>query len=265
VTAAGEVTLADVLTALRRSHDRLAGTVAPLTGDQVGGPSYDDDWTIAQVASHLGSGAEVFALFVAAGLQDSPAPGMEQIRPIWDAWNAKSAPEQIADAVRADGAFLDQVAALTPGEQAGWQLDLFGTQRSLADMLGMRLSEHAVHTWDIVVALDPAATVAGDAVALIIDNLPGTVQRAGKGSPEPASVHVTTSGPDLEFLLELTADHARLAPVEGQAPVAAATLRLPAEAFVRLVYGRLDPEHTPPSVEATGIELSTLRHAFPGF
>ena len=45
---------------------------------------------------------------------------------------------------------------------------------------------------------------------------------------------------------------------------ATATLRLPGEAFVRLLYGRLDPGHTPASVEATGIELGTLRHSFPG-
>lgn len=262
---AGELVLADVLTALRHSHDRLVGAVTPLADDQVSGPSYDDDWTIAQVASHLGSGAEVFGLFVAAGLQNSPVPGVEQFQPIWDTWNAKSAPEQVKGAVRADGAFLDQVAALTPAEQAEWQLDLFGTQRSLMDMLGMRLSEHAVHTWDIIVALDPGATVASDAVTLIIDNLPAMVGRAGKGTSEPVSALVTTSGPDREFLLELSADHARLALVAGQAPAVTASLRLPAEALVRLVYGRLDPAHTPAAVEATGVELSTLRHSFPGF
>jgi hypothetical protein len=41
-------------------------------------------------------------------------------------------------------------------------------------------------------------------------------------------------------------------------------LRLPAEAFVRLVYGRLGPHHTPP-VEADGVDLDELRQLFPGF
>jgi len=41
-------------------------------------------------------------------------------------------------------------------------------------------------------------------------------------------------------------------------------LRLPAEAFVRLVYGRLGPHHTPP-VEADVIDLDELRQLFPGF
>jgi hypothetical protein len=38
---------------------------------------------------------------------------------------------------------------------------------------------------------------------------------------------------------------------------------LPAESFVRLVYGRLDPEHTPATVDAEAV--ASLRLLFPGF
>ena len=41
-------------------------------------------------------------------------------------------------------------------------------------------------------------------------------------------------------------------------------LSLPAEAFIRLVYGRLDPDHTPASVDARGVDLDLLRRTFPG-
>jgi hypothetical protein len=37
-----------------------------------------------------------------------------------------------------------------------------------------------------------------------------------------------------------------------------------AEAFIRLVYGRLDADHTPRSVRADGVDLGTLRATFPG-
>ena len=40
-------------------------------------------------------------------------------------------------------------------------------------------------------------------------------------------------------------------------------LRLPAEALVRLVYGRLDPDHTP--VAADSPSLDEVRGLFPGF
>ena len=48
--------------------------------------------------------------------------------------------------------------------------------------------------------------------------------------------------------------------VTPDAPVA----RFPAEAFLRLVAGRLDPEHTPLGVDAAD-RLDELRQAFPGF
>ena len=41
-------------------------------------------------------------------------------------------------------------------------------------------------------------------------------------------------------------------------------LALPAEAFIRLVYGRLDPAHTPP-VETRRADLDGLRQVFPGY
>ncbi len=40
-------------------------------------------------------------------------------------------------------------------------------------------------------------------------------------------------------------------------------LHLPAEALIRLVYGRLDPEHTP-AIEGDA-DLDALRRTFPGF
>ena len=41
------------------------------------------------------------------------------------------------------------------------------------------------------------------------------------------------------------------------------SVEIPAEAFVRLIYGRLDEEHTP--AEVTGDVVNSLRTVFPGF
>ena len=253
----------ELLAALRNSHDRLVATVGPLTSEQLAVQSYDDDWTIAQVASHLGASAEIWRLYLGAGLARTDGPGTEQFHLIWDQWNAKPGLQQARDAVAADTALLDQAGQLSPAERESWQLDMFGRQTDLPGMLRMRLSEHALHTWDMVVALDPAATVADDAIGLIVDTLPMLAHWAGRGSPEPVTVHVVTTDPGREFLLELTADGATLTPA-GVPDNATATLRLPAEALVRLVYGRLDPDHTPSSVEARQVDLDTLRRSFPG-
>jgi uncharacterized protein (TIGR03083 family) len=255
----------DVVAALHRSHDRLATVLAPLTDEQVAGPSYADEWSIAQVASHLGSGAEVFGLFLDAGLQGAAAPGVEQFQPIWDRWNAKPAGAQARDAVDADAAFLVRLDALDADERRSWRLDLFGTEQTLAGLLRMRLGEHALHTWDIAVALDPTATVPDDATALLIDTLPALVERVGRPGPESLSGEVRTIAPERRLRVELTGEGARLSPRGADEAAGTAVVELPAEAFVRLVYGRLDPDHTPASAQATGVDLDALRRAFPGF
>ncbi|MEN3360318.1 MAG: hypothetical protein V7637_4300 [Mycobacteriales bacterium] len=261
---AAEPSFADLLAALRNSHDRLVANVTPLTDDQLAGRSYASEWTIAQVASHLGSGAEIFTMVLDAGRRGEPAPGIERMRPIWAVWNEKSAQRQAADAVASDARFLAEVDTVTPDERASWRIDLFGGTQTLTSLLRMRLSEHAVHTWDIAVALDPTAAVAADAVDLIVDNLPALVARTGKGTPDPIAIHVATTAPGRDFLLDLTPDGAVLTPV-ATAPDAPAGLHLSAEAFTRLVYGRLDADHTPPAVTATNIDIADLRGTFPGF
>jgi hypothetical protein len=123
----------------------------------------------------------------------------------------------------------------------------------------------ALHTWDIAVALDPAATIAPDAVALLVDTLDQLAGRTAKPDGEQRKIRVSTSDPDRQFTLE-TGEAVTLAASDDETvpELGLSELRLPAEAFVRLVYGRLDPGHTPPA-EATGVDLGELRPIFPGF
>ena len=59
------------------------------------------------------------------------------------------------------------------------------------------------------------------------------------------------------FVLRLRRSPAVGSAVDGE-------ITLPAEALLRLFYGRLDPEHTP-EYAAEGIDLDRLRPVFPGF
>ena len=129
----------------------------------------------------------------------------------------------------------------------------------LAGVLGLRLSEHALHTWDIAVMLDPAAKVAPDAVDLLVDRLPLMAGFMGKQAPAPVAVAVATAVPDRAFTLDTGG--VTLAPAgAGDAPTA--SLALPAEAFLRLVYGRLGDE---PGLQASGVTVTELKSVFPGF
>src|ERR1700685_2728392 len=67
----------------RSSRARVRALGGPLALDQLEKPSYAGEWSIAQVLSHLGSQAEIFGLFLEAGLTGHDPPGMEQVRPIW--------------------------------------------------------------------------------------------------------------------------------------------------------------------------------------
>ena len=257
--------LETLLATLGTSHARLAAIVGPLTAEEVAGPSYDDDWSIAQVLSHLGSGAEIFGLLLEAGRRGADAPGMEQFQPVWDRWNAKSPEEQARDGLAADAAFLASLGRVDPVEREAWRLSFFGGERGLSDVIQMRLSEHAVHTWDVAVARDSKATLAEDAVELILDTLPGYVPRVGKPTGENLRAYVITYDPERRFRLDAAPESVSLSPADpSPLPPGSAVLRLPAEAFIRLVLGRLDDEHAS-GAETENVNLAALRRLFPGF
>jgi uncharacterized protein (TIGR03083 family) len=246
--------------ALRASHDRLAGIVAELDGDGLRAQSYDTEWSVADVLSHLGSGAEIFSRYVEAGVTGGDPPAPEEFKPVWEAWNARSPEDQAARSVAANEALVARIESLTPEQREGFHVTMFGRMpMDLAGVLGLRLSEHAVHSWDIAVTLDPAAEVAPDAVDLLVDRLPLLAGFTGKQAPAPVAVAVTTAGPERAFTLDTGG--VTLAPA-GARDVPAASLALPAAALLRLVYGRLDDEQ---DLRASGVTLRELKSVFPGF
>jgi uncharacterized protein (TIGR03083 family) len=253
------------LNAVERSHHRLVTVVSGLTGEQVAGPSYDTEWSIGQVLSHLGSGAEIFSLFLRAGLAGEPAPGMDRFQPVWDEWDAKEPARQATDALAADRAFLDELQALDEAQRSTWHMSMFGTDRTLSDLLMMRLGEHALHTWDVAVIPDERAVVDPDAAALLIDTQIPLVERLGRAADRPFRIQVVTHQPERRFLLVGGADPVELRALdEGTDAGGDPVLELPAEAFIRLIAGRLDPDHTPPLARNES-DLDDLRRLFPGF
>jgi uncharacterized protein (TIGR03083 family) len=237
--------------------------VGPLGPDALKAPSKAQEWTIAQVMSHLGSQADIFAAILDAAREDRPLPGPEAFPPVWDKWNALSPERQASDSLAANEAFVAQAEALSEAQLDDLRFAMFGMDLDMAGFLQMRLSEHAVHSWDIAAALDATASVAPDAVELLIDTLPEMVRRVGKPQDRPLRVRVVTADPHRD--LRLTVDDAvSIEPADG-APTDG-ILHLPAEAFVRLVYGRLGDSAAPSIVlEGDGLTLDRLRSVFPGF
>ena len=253
----------EILALLHASHDRLAAAVEPLSAEQLTAQAYPTEWSIAQVLSHMGSGAQLVGGMMKAAADGEPAPSFDGFKEVWAEWNAKTPSAQAADGLAADSAFLDWADGLTEEQRDAYTIDLFGTQQDLAGALAMRLGEHTLHSWDVLVALDPGATLPTPASGIILDGLNRLVTRTGKPVSEPQQIAVRTVDPSRQLRLSLGVDRPEL--TEGELAAPDATVALPAEAFVRLVYGRLDAEHTPAGVTTNGIELSALRAVFPGF
>lgn len=250
---------------LRNSHERLASLVLPLTPEQLRGPAYPTEWSIAQVLSHLGSGAEISLLTLPAALGQAEPIDRDAFPPIWDAWNAKSPEAQAADALSTDEKYVRALEQLSDDDLARISLSLFGMTLDSVGLIRLRLGEHAMHTWDVAVSLDPAARVAPDAVELLIDNVPQFLApRLGRAPDVPFRIRIRTSDPQRDYLLVAT-DAISMEDWPGDGGGADSEVRMPSEALLRLTYGRLDPGHTPDEVTADEADLERLRTMFPGF
>ena len=258
-----ELSARDWIGALRRSHDRLDDLVRGLDEPVLSARSYDADWSIAQVLSHLGSGSEIFGLILDAGIAGEQPPGGEVLQGIWAEWDARS-PEQMRDGYLVSGeAFVRRLESMTDEEIGSFSLPLWGMVLDVPAFARMRLSELAVHVWDVEVALDPTALVTAEAVGLLLDGLGSTAERSGTPADPPFAVQIVTTDPARDLVVR-TASPVTIEVAEEGASYDG-RLVLPAEAFLRLVYGRLDEAHAPELEQAGARGLDDLRAAFPGF
>ena len=158
--------------AARASHDRLSGIVGTLDAAGLRQQSYAKEWSIAQVLSHLGSGAEIFLLNLEAGLTGGDPHGAGSVRRDLGRVERPVARRAGVAEHAVNETLVSRVESLGPEELAAFRVSMFGMNLDITGVLRMRLSEHAVHTWDVAVVLDPAARVSADAVTLLIDGIP---------------------------------------------------------------------------------------------
>ncbi len=245
---------------LRNSHERLTALVDPMDHAALVGPSYDPGWNIAQVLSHLGSQSEIFAGIFDAVLAGQDPPGPDSFPPVWEAWNAKTPDDQARDWRRVEADLIQQLESLDD-DQLAISVQLFGMTLDVTALARMRLSEHALHSWDVAVVGDDGASLPADATEILVDQIPMLAGRTGRAEGHDLRVEVRTTTPERRFVLAVS-DGVELK--SGEDATATGRLELPAEALVRLVAGRLDAAHTPADVKADGVSLDELRSIFPG-
>jgi uncharacterized protein (TIGR03083 family) len=250
--------MGDHLAALRSSVARLRTMSEGLDDRRLVARAYPTEWTIADVLSHIGSGAVIMRRRIDDGLRGAPTP--EEFAPsVWDQWNAKSPRQKADDALAVDGELLGRMTDMGDEDRARLRYEVGPLEVDFDAVVRMRLSEHALHSWDIAVVLDPAAVLAADAAAELIDHVELVARYTATPTGSTRTIVVRTTEPTRSFAIGLVPDRVTFAPDDGSDP----DLELPAEAFIRLVYGRLDPEHTP-AFSGDPERLAELRRVFPG-
>jgi hypothetical protein len=136
----------------------------------------------------------------------------------------------------------------------------------VATAAGLRLNELALHSWDVRVAFDDAATLEPQAVAALLPGpslLIGWISKPEQLAGRSAVLRITTTAPASSHTLRL-ADQVSIDSEPVEEPDG--TIDLPAEAWLRLVSGRLAPRLTPADIVTSGAaDLDLLRKVFPGF
>jgi uncharacterized protein (TIGR03083 family) len=261
--------LADqMIAALRSAYDDLASYAAALTEEQLTGPSGASEWTVAQVLSHLGSGAEINegTLERAGAHPASPPDGFNQ--GVWQRWDAMGPVEQRDAFIVANRALVERYESLTEDERRDLRVDLgfLPAPIGIAEAARMRLNEFALHSWDAKAGADPSTTVPADVAVLLLDveaSLLGWIAKPDALGGRSATLTVVLSDPAREYGLELGE---KVALTETPPASPDGTLRIPTEAWLRLITGRLAPKFTPAGVEIDGpLSLDDVRAVFPGF
>jgi uncharacterized protein (TIGR03083 family) len=259
--------LADrTVAALRAEHDLVTTTVSDLTEEQLTGPSGAAEWTVADVLSHLGSGAVITLAGLQAAVGARPAPEAGFNESVWDVWNAMSPAEQRAGFLAHDAELVAAFEGLDERQRESLELPVgfWSAPLSVAAFAGLRLHESAQHSWDVRVAGEPAAGLLPGSARVLAELFSGELGFMlgfiGKADRITGPVQLEIAGS--AYGLSITDSVALVSPLDQ--PTASFTGQL--EAAIRLIAGRLGPTHTPNDLTVTGnVTLENLRVVFPGF
>ncbi len=255
------------LTQLAESVEHLRALLETADDATLDSPSACAEWSVAQVAAHVGAGAEIAMAGLTNGVAGSAEPvAREDMQAIWDIYDALDGRAVVQRAIGADRLLVDAFERLTDSQLAEVRVPFFTGPLPVEAFAAFRLSEHAVHTWDIEIARQPEAELAPSVAATILDSvvmaLFGRLAVPLKGAASTLAVRLVDSGRELTM---------RLGEPVGLAPrsvddVSDGAMTTTTAAFVRLIYGRSGPGLASSSMELTGpITMEAVRSVFPGF
>jgi uncharacterized protein (TIGR03083 family) len=255
----------DVVDELRIEHDLLVSRISGMGTTELERSSYAKEWSIAQVLSHLGSGAEINLSNLRAALNQGNRIPKEEYPQLWQRWDNLPSSDKAGGFERWHGELVASLEELGGDRLAVLEVETAMGKLTGAAVVGMRFREATVHAWDVAVAVDDRAVIRGRAGGILADQLPQMMDRladpAAGAALRVGRVSILGFNPERSFMLSVR-DGVRLEP--GADASHSAFLRLPTESFVRLAYGRLDRVHSPVVEEKPEGLLEELRTIFTG-
>jgi uncharacterized protein (TIGR03083 family) len=240
-----------------------------LSPEQLTGPSAASEWDISQVLSHLGSGAVINLAVLEAALAGEPNPGSDFNKEVWARWDAMTPAERVEGFLKHNEILTARFESLDAQTRTSQMVDMgfLPAPVDIATVASFRLSELTLHSWDVRVSEDPAATLHPQATPLLLDQSPLNMEWCTTPDAlhnKRALLYVDTSDPQRNFTLRL----AEMISLTRGAPESFdGVFTIPGESLLRLIAGRLAPEWTPESVMIDGgeVDLTDLRRVFTGY
>ena len=181
--------------ALRSEYERLARHLRALDADGLAAPSTCEGWSAADVAAHLAWNARLYIRSLGMGLTGEAPPS---------APTAAGAPKITADFVRdravelreklGDGllqsfeehnaGFIDMLDDLDSEVRDTLTVPFLNDTIPLRRLIGLRINEVALHSWDVRSPADDQAELIEDAALASIELWRDTIGRRLRAGPE---------------------------------------------------------------------------------
>ena len=181
--------------ALRSEYERLARHLRALDADGLAAPSTCEGWSAADVAAHLAWNARLYIRSLGMGLAGEappPAPaaaGAPKITADFVRDRAVELREKLGDGLlqsfeEHNAGFIDILDALDPDVRDTLTVPFLNDTIPLRRLIGLRINEVALHSWDVCSPGDDQAELIEDAALASIELWRDTIGRRLRPGPD---------------------------------------------------------------------------------
>lgn len=182
--------------ALRSEYEQLERHLRALDASGLAAPTACEGWSAADVAAHLAWNARLYVRSLGMGLAgEAPPPpppgsgGAPKITPGFVRDRSIEVREKLGDGLldnfeEHNTAFIAMLDALDPGVRDTLSVPFLNDTIPLRRLIGLRINEVALHSWDVRSPADPGAALTQDAALASIELWRDTIERRLQPGPE---------------------------------------------------------------------------------